>query len=154
MKKLRFSSRPSQSKSLAHGATGNCQRIALVSAVSLPKKSASYLIRTKQIWCLFKLSLLFSINFKVLKKPASKLSMSSGSEENHKFPVRVRSKAFTLACPFACRSWVSSQDVPQMESAVCGLVQSCDVCVLEKLALGNIGWSQIVSFSKITWRTT
>ena len=25
---------------------------------------------------------------------------------------------------------------------------------LERLALGNIGWSQIVSFSKITWRTT
>ena len=44
-KKLRFSSRPSQSKSLAHGATGNCQRIALESAVSLPQKSArSYLL--------------------------------------------------------------------------------------------------------------
>ena len=25
---------------------------------------------------------------------------------------------------------------------------------LKRLALGNIGWSQIVSFSKITWRTT
>ena len=69
-----------------------------------PKKCKKLLIRTKQIWCLFKLSLLFSMYFKVLKKPASKLSMSSGSEGNHQFPVRVRSKALTLACPFACRS--------------------------------------------------
>ena len=36
MKKLRFSSHPSQGKSLAHGANGNCHSIALVFAASLP----------------------------------------------------------------------------------------------------------------------
>ena len=29
--------------------------------------------------------------------------------------VRARSKALALACRFACRSWVTSQDIPQME---------------------------------------
>ena len=84
MKKLRFSSRPSQSKSLAHGATGNCQRIALVSAVSLPQKSArSYLLGLNK----FGVCSNFHCSFRCISKFWRSLPAS--------FPCRVEVKGTT-----------------------------------------------------------
>ena len=47
--------------------------------------------------------------------------------------MRARSKANALACPFACSDF--SGDSSNGEIALCGLVQSCDVCVLENYRL-------------------
>ena len=177
MKKLRFSSHPSQSKSLAHGATGNCQRIALVSAVSLPQKSArSYLLGLNK----FGVCSNFHCSFRCISKFWRSLPASFHVEWKWREPPVpcASEKQSPHSCMSLCVPLVSvfSRYSSNGEIAVCGLVQSCDVCVLEKLALGNIqprpqgfslkkgkalgtrlgniGWSQIVSFSKITWRRT